>query len=96
MGGSTVLIAYHVYAIIFSESEVVRLFFAALSRLFFVPIAKFLNPPTGRYFPLKRLFGTCLKNFFINHSHTAATLFMSVCSQEIGGFKKKFFLEMLH
>ena len=36
-----------------------------------------INPSTGRYFPLKYLFRTCLK---INHSHT--TLFMSMCSQE--------------
>ena len=35
--------------------------------------AKFdvINPSTGRYFPLKY---TCLKNFFINHSHTVLLL----------------------
>jgi hypothetical protein len=31
------------------------------------------------------------KEFLIDHSHGIATLFMSVCSQEMGGFKKKIF-----
>ena len=47
------------------------------------------NPSTGRYFPSKYLFGTCSKNFLIEHS--IATLFVSVCSQEMGDLKKNIF-----
>ena len=39
--------------------------------------SRLINPSTGRYFPLKNLFGTCLKNFLINHSHTA--LLLHIC-----------------
>ena len=50
-----------------------------------------LNPSAGRYFPLKYLFGTCLNNFLINHSHTVLLLHICQCEAEMGGFKKYIF-----
>ena len=47
---------------------------------------KYINPSTGRYFPLKYLFGTCLKNFFINHSHTVLLLYL--CQYVVKRLKK--------
>ena len=50
--------------------------------------AKFdmINTSTGRYFPLKNLFGTCLKNFLI---HTVLLLYL--CQHVAQRFKKNIF-----
>ena len=44
-----------------------------------------INPSAGRYFPLKYLFGTCLNNFLINHSHTVLLLHLCQCEAERWG-----------
>ena len=48
-----------------------------------------INPSAGRYFPLKYLFGTCLNNFLINHSHTVLLLHICQCGAERWGDLKK-------
>ena len=55
-----------------------------------------VNPSSGRYFPLKYLFGTCLNNFLINHSHTVLLLHLCQCEAERWGDLKKIYLEMLY
>ena len=47
-----------------------------------VTVPSTLNPSAGRYFPLKYLFGTCLNNFLINHSHTVLLLHICQCEAE--------------
>ena len=44
-----------------------------------------LPSSAGRYFPLKYLFGTCLNNFVINHSHTVLLLHICQCEAERWG-----------
>ena len=48
-----------------------------------------INPSPGRYFPLKYLFGTCLNNLLINHSHTVLLLHICQCEAERWGDLKK-------
>ena len=51
-----------------------------------------INPSTGRYFPLKCLFGTCLKNFLIDHSHAVLLLYLcQYVAKRWGDLKKNFF-----
>ena len=49
-----------------------------------------INPSAGRYFPLKYLFGTCLNNFLLNHSHTVLLLHLCQCEAERWGDLKKY------